>query len=43
MDVIVGSSFQDNRGIISFVNDFYLKNIRRMNVIKPKIDVIRAW
>jgi dTDP-4-dehydrorhamnose 3,5-epimerase len=43
MEIIKGSSFQDNRGIIRFVNDFDLKNIRRMYVIKPETDVIRAW
>ena len=43
MKIIEGSSFRDNRGIISFVNDFDLKNIRRMYVIKPETDVIRAW
>ncbi len=43
MKIIEGNSFQDNRGIIRFVNNFDLKNIRRMYVIKPETDVIRAW
>jgi dTDP-4-dehydrorhamnose 3,5-epimerase len=43
MKIIEGSSFQDNRGIIRFVNDFDLERIRRMYVIKPELDVIRAW
>lgn len=43
MKVIEGSSFQDNRGIIRFVNEFDLKNIRRMYVIKPETNVIGAW
>jgi dTDP-4-dehydrorhamnose 3,5-epimerase len=43
MKIIEGNSFQDNRGIIRFVNDFDLERIRRMYVIKPELDVIRAW
>ena len=43
MKIIEGSSFQDNRRIISFVNDFDLKNIRSMCVLKPETDVFRAW
>jgi dTDP-4-dehydrorhamnose 3,5-epimerase-like enzyme len=43
MKIIEGSSFLDNRGIISLLNDFDLKNIRRMYVIKPETGVIRAW
>jgi dTDP-4-dehydrorhamnose 3,5-epimerase-like enzyme len=43
MKIIEGSSFKDNRGIIRFVNDFDLINIRRMYVVKPELAVIRAW
>ena len=43
MKIIEGSSFQDNRGIIRFVNDFDLYKIRRMYLIKPELNIIRAW
>ena len=43
MKIIEGSSFQDNRGLIRFIIDFDLELIRRMYVIKPELDVIRAW
>jgi len=43
MRIIEGSSFQDNRGIIRFINDFDLEKVRRMYLIKPELNVIRAW
>ena len=43
MKIIEGSSFQDNRGIIRFINDFDLEKVRRMYLIKPELNVIRAW
>jgi dTDP-4-dehydrorhamnose 3,5-epimerase len=43
MNIIEGSSFQDNRGLIRFINNFDLENVRRMYLIKPELNVIRAW
>jgi dTDP-4-dehydrorhamnose 3,5-epimerase-like enzyme len=43
MEIIEGSTFQDNRGIIRFINDFDLEKVRRMYLIKPELNVIRAW
>jgi dTDP-4-dehydrorhamnose 3,5-epimerase-like enzyme len=43
MKIIEGSSFQDKRGLIRFINDFDLENVRRMYLIKPELNVIRAW
>jgi dTDP-4-dehydrorhamnose 3,5-epimerase len=43
MNIIEGSLFQDNRGFIRFINDFDLEKVRRMYLIKPEMNVIRAW
>ena len=43
MKIIEGSTFQDNRGFIRFINDFDLEKVRRMYLIKPELNVIRAW
>lgn len=43
MNIIEGSSFQDNRGFIRFINNFDLEKVRRMYLIKPEMNVIRAW
>ena len=43
MNIIEGSSFQDNLGFIRFINDFDLEKVRRMYLIKPEKNVIRAW
>jgi dTDP-4-dehydrorhamnose 3,5-epimerase-like enzyme len=43
MKIIEGSTFQDNRGFIRFINDFNLEKVRRMYLIKPELNVIRAW
>lgn len=43
-EVVKGGIHSDERGTISFVNDFDLKNIRRFYTIEPaNINVIRAW
>ena len=43
MKIIEGSSFQDNRGMIRFINDFDSEKVRRMYRIEPELNVIRAW
>lgn len=41
---IIGGNHIDERGILSFVNDFDLTTIKRMYMIThPDIDVVRAW
>jgi len=42
--IIEGNIFSDNRGSLSFVNDFSLKSIVRFYEITPKdTTIIRAW
>lgn len=42
--LIKGDTFRDERGIVSFVNDFRLDNIKRFYVIThPDLSVVRAW
>ena len=41
MKIIEGSTFQDNRGFVRFINDFDLEKVRRMYLIKPELNVIR--
>ena len=42
--LIEGQIFKDDRGIISFVNDFGLDDIKRFYVIThPDLSVVRAW
>jgi dTDP-4-dehydrorhamnose 3,5-epimerase-like enzyme len=43
MDFITGGQFSDQRGLLRFVNDFDMKQIRRMYLIEPKFGQIRAW
>lgn len=43
MKIIEGNSFQDNREIIRFINDFDFEKVRRMYLIKTETNVIRAW
>jgi dTDP-4-dehydrorhamnose 3,5-epimerase-like enzyme len=43
MNFIVGGHHTDNRGLLRFVNDFDMKQIRRMYIIEPKFGQIRAW
>lgn len=42
--IIQGSSFQDERGQLRFVNDFLMNEVKRMYIIEhPSTSVIRAW
>ncbi len=42
--VIKGGFFEDNRGIMRFVNDFHCEGIKRFYFIKhPDISFVRAW
>jgi len=42
--LITGNHFSDDRGAMSFINDFSLKPIVRFYEIKPKYTtIIRAW
>ncbi len=42
--IILGDSFIDNRGVVSFCNDFSLKQIVRFYEITPKDTItVRAW
>ncbi len=42
--LISGGQFSDERGSISFVNDFSLDDIKRFYIIKhPDSHIIRAW
>lgn len=42
--IIKGESFSDDRGLMRFVNDFRLDNVKRFYLIKhPDPSVIRAW
>lgn len=42
--LIEGGDFKDERGVISFVNDFDLASIKRFySITHPKLDVVRAW
>ena len=43
MNFIVGGHHTDSRGLLRFVNDFDMKQIRRMYIIEPKLGQIRAW
>jgi dTDP-4-dehydrorhamnose 3,5-epimerase len=43
MDIITGGQYIDHRGLLRFVNDFDMKEIRRMYIIEPKFGQIRAW
>lgn len=43
MNFIAGGHHTDNRGLLRFVNDFDMKQIRRMYIIEPKFGQIRAW
>lgn len=43
MDFIIGGQYIDHRGLLRFVNDFDMKEIRRMYIIEPKFGQIRAW
>jgi dTDP-4-dehydrorhamnose 3,5-epimerase len=43
MNFIVGGHHTDSRGLLRFVNEFDMKQIRRMYIIEPKFGQIRAW
>jgi dTDP-4-dehydrorhamnose 3,5-epimerase len=43
MNFIVGGHHIDSRGLLRFVNDFDMTQIRRMYIIEPKFGQIRAW
>jgi len=43
MNFIVGGYHTDSRGLLRFVNEFDMKQIRRMYIIEPKFGQIRAW
>jgi dTDP-4-dehydrorhamnose 3,5-epimerase-like enzyme len=42
--IISGGQFNDDRGTVSFVNDFDMSSIKRFYAIQhPNIEIIRAW
>lgn len=42
--LINGNQFEDNRGKLRFVNDFLMKEVKRMYIIEhPTTKIIRAW
>ncbi|MCC5917070.1 MAG: WxcM-like domain-containing protein [Cryomorphaceae bacterium] len=43
MKVIEGNLHSDERGVVRFVNDFDMTQVKRMYCIEPKMGVIRAW
>jgi len=43
MNFIVGGHHTDSRGLLRFVNDFDMKEIRRMYIIEPRFGQVRAW
>jgi dTDP-4-dehydrorhamnose 3,5-epimerase len=43
MNFIAGGQYTDSRGLLRFVNEFDMKQIRRMYIIEPKFGQIRAW
>ena len=43
MAVIEGNIYSDERGVVRFVNDFNMTQVKRMYCIEPKMSVIRAW
>ena len=43
-EYIHGKNHTDKRGVISFVTDFYLDQVKRFYMIEPAdIDTVRAW
>ncbi|MDI5887449.1 dTDP-4-dehydrorhamnose 3,5-epimerase family protein [Flavobacterium yafengii] len=43
-EIILGRSYQDERGKLTFVNDFNLSEIKRYYIIEhTDINIIRAW
>jgi dTDP-4-dehydrorhamnose 3,5-epimerase len=43
MKVINGNLDKDERGIVRFVNNFEMTQVKRMYCIEPKLSFIRAW
>ncbi len=43
MGLIEGNLYNDDRGIVRFVNDFEMSAIVRMYCIEPRMGVVRAW
>lgn len=41
--VVEGNIHKDERGMVRFVNDFDMTQVKRMYCIEPKLKVIRAW
>jgi dTDP-4-dehydrorhamnose 3,5-epimerase-like enzyme len=41
--LIEGNLYNDDRGIVRFVNDFEMSAIVRMYCIEPRMGVVRAW
>lgn len=42
--IISGGQFKDDRGTVSFVNDFDMSSIKRFYTIHhPSVDIVRAW
>lgn len=42
--IIKGGNFEDQRGVIRFVNDFHFEGVKRFYLIKhPETSVVRAW
>lgn len=43
-NLIQGGSYEDERGRLTFVNDFDLSEVRRYYIIEhPDLNVVRAW
>lgn len=43
-NIIKGDYYRDERGVLRFVNDFHLTDIKRFYLIKhPDINTVRAW
>jgi dTDP-4-dehydrorhamnose 3,5-epimerase-like enzyme len=43
MELIKGNRFVDERGIIRFNNEFDMTAVKRMYLIEPTTNIIRAW
>ena len=42
--IIPGGIHKDNRGTVSFVNDFHFEGVKRFYIIKhPSVSMVRAW
>lgn len=44
MDILVGSTYTDDRGIVTFCNDFDFKDVKRFYMVQNhKAGFVRAW